>query len=219
MTLSPVARIAAFLVALIAVAGLAIQVTVSLEKTGAVPAALWSMLRFFTIIGNGVTALVLLGAALGLRWPSRPAVLGGVTLIMGLIGVVYATLLRNTEHLVGHAQIANYLMHYAMPAAIAPFWLLLVPKGGLTRIDPLNWALLPLAYFPYALVRAHLDGKYPYPFINVAQLGWAHVLTTAAIITMAFLLTGLAMVWLDRMLGRSRKAKAPVEAAAMASEA
>ncbi len=174
-----------------------------MAKTGSVPAALWSMLRFFTIIANSVTALVLLGAALGLRWPSRAAVLGGVTLIMALVGVIYSTLLRNTEHLTGQAQTANYLMHYAVPALVALFWLVFAPKGGLRRIDPLNWALLPLAYFPYALVRAQLDGFYAYPFINVAQLGWSRVLTNAAVIAVAFVLTGLALVWLDRKMARS----------------
>lgn len=128
--------------------------------------------------------------------------LGGVTLIMALIGIVYATVLRQTEHLTGNAQIGNYLLHYAMPALIALFWLICVPKGGLRRIDPLNWALLPLAYFPYAVVRAHLDGKYAYPFINVAELGWPRVLTNAAIIAAAFVLAGLAMVWLDRAMRR-----------------
>ena len=202
MTLPPATRIAAFVVALIAIAGLSIQLPVSMAKTGSVPAALWSMLRFFTIIGNSVTALALLGAALGLRGPGRPAVLGGVTLIMALVGIIYATLLRNTEHLTGQAQLANYLLHYAMPAAIALFWLIFAPKGGLRRIDPLNWALLPLAYFPYALVRAQLDGKYAYPFINAAQLGWPRVLINAAIIAVAFVLAGLALVWLDRMMAR-----------------
>lgn len=202
MTLPPATRIAALLVASVAIAGLSIQLPVSMAKTGSVPAALWSMLRFFTIIGNTVTALVLLGAALGLRWPSRPAVLGGVTLIMALVGIIYSTLLRNTEHLTGQAQIANYFLHYAMPALVALFWLIFVPKGGLRRIDPLNWTLLPLAYLPYALVRAQLDGKYAYPFIDVAQLGWPRVLTNAAVIAVAFVLTGLALVWLDGKMAR-----------------
>jgi hypothetical protein len=202
MTLSPTTRIAALLVACVAIAGLAIQLPVSMARTGSMEGALWSMLRFFTIIGNSVTALVLLGAALGLRWPGRPALLGGVTLIMALIGVIYSTLLRDTEHLTGQAQLANYILHYAMPALVALFWLIFAPKGGLRRIDPLNWALLPLAYFPYALVRAQLDGKYAYPFINAAQLGWPRVLTNAAIIAVAFVLAGLALVWLDGKLGR-----------------
>jgi hypothetical protein len=59
---------------------------------------------------------------------------------------------------------------------------------------------LPLAYFPYALARGALDGRYPYPFIDVGTLGWARVLGNAAAIAAAFLIAGYALVWLDRRL-------------------
>jgi hypothetical protein len=201
--LSPAARIGAGLVALVGLAALILQFTISLEKSGTAPAALWSMLRFFTIIGNTLTALVMLGAALGLRRLSTPAMLGGVTLFMALIGVVYAAVLRQTQHLTGDAQIANILLHYAMPPLVALFWLLLAPKGSLTRLDPPRWALLPLAYFPYAIARGRLDGRYPYPFLDVAKLGWVDVLTNAAVIAAGFLLAGLLLVLLDRLLRRA----------------
>ena len=201
--LSTAARIAAGLVALVGIAALVLQFTVPLEKeAGLAPAALWSMLRFFTIIGNTLTALVMLGAALGLRRTSTPAMLGGVTLFMGLIGVVYATVLRQTQHLTGDAQIANILLHYTVPPLVALFWLMFAPKGGLTRMDPLRWALLPLVYFPYAVARGRLDGRYPYPFMDVAKLGWVDVLTNAAVIASGFLLAGLLLVLIDQLMRR-----------------
>lgn len=209
MRLPVTTRLAAFLVASVGLAGLALQFTVSLEKSGSAQAALWAMLRFFTIIGNSLTALVLLSAALGLGWSSRPAVLGGAALIMGLIGVVYATMLSGIEHLTGNAQTANLLLHYAVPALTALLWLLLVPKGGLTRIDPLAWALVPLAYFPYAILRGRLDDKYPYPFMDVGKLGWGQVLFNAAVIALGFLIVGLLMVWLD---GKLKRGPAPAAA-------
>jgi hypothetical protein len=200
MSLSSIARCAAGLVALVGIAGLAFQFTVSLEKSGTAPDALWAMLRFFTIIGNALTALVLLSAALGLRRIATPSRLGGVTLVMGLIGVIYTTLLRNIEHLTGNALIANYLLHYAVPLLIALFWLVFVPRGGLTRLDPLRWAILPLLYLPYAIARADADGKYAYPFINVAQLGWGQVAFNVAVIALGFVIVGLLLVWFDRKM-------------------
>ena len=200
MPLSPIARGAAGLLALVGISGLAIQFTVSLAKSGTAPAALWEMLRFFTIIGNTLTALVLLSAALGLRRIATPSRLGGVTLVMALIGVIYATLLRNIEHLTGNAQIANYLLHYAVPLLIALFWLVFVPRGSLTRLDPLRWAILPLLYLPYAIARADADGKYAYPFINVAQLGWGQVAFNVVVIALGFLIVGLLLVWFDRKM-------------------
>jgi len=204
MILRPPARIAALLVALVGLWGLALHVMVSLEKTGSVPATLWALLRFFTIIGNALTALVLLGIALGIPRAGRPGMLGGITLIMALIGVVYAVMLRQTEHLSGAAQMANILSHYSVPPLVALYWLVFAPKGRLTRIDPLLWTILPLAYFPYALARAQIDGRYPYPFIDAAKLGWPQVLYNATVIALGFLIAGLALVWLDRRLAGFR---------------
>jgi hypothetical protein len=205
--LPPSARFAALLIALAGLGGLALQFSVSLEKNGTPLAALWAMSRFFTVIGNLVAALVLLAAALGLRAATRPHRLAGAALLTGLIGVVYAALLRRTEHLTGHAEIASILLHYAVPALVALFWLTLAPKGGLRRGDPFRWALLPLAYLPYALARAQADGRYPYPFLDAARLGWTQVMLNATLIAAAFVLAGLLLVWLDRRLAGSAPAR------------
>lgn len=202
MTFLPVrTRSAAGLVALVGLAGLAIRFTASLDITGSAGAALWSMLRFFTIIGNALAVVVMAGIALGARPLFRPRIVGCVTLVMLLIGIVYALLLRDLVELGSGAHVANVILHYVMPPLTLGFWLLLAPKGGLSWVDPVRWAMLPLAYLPYALARAAEDGRYAYPFIDVDRLGWAQVLTNAASIAMGFLLAGWALVWLDRRLG------------------
>lgn len=199
------ARLLAAVVAMVAIAGLAIQFSASLGRTGSAGAALWSMLRFFTIIGNALTAATLLGAALGVSACGRPRVLGGLTLIMGLIGVVYATMLRDVMPLTGPALLASRIMHDLVPPLVALFWIGCVPRGCLHWTDPLRWALLPLAYLPYAFARAALDGRYPYPFLDAGQLGWAQVAVNAAGIAAGFLLAGLALTALDRLLARRRR--------------
>lgn len=202
-TLSTPTRAAAALVALVGLAGLGIRFGASLDLTGAPGAALWAMLRFFTIIANALTVLVMAGVALGNGPAARPRVLGCVTLIMLLVGVVYALLLRDIVELGSGAYTANILLHYVMPPLTLAFWLLFAPKGGLSWGDPVRWALLPLAYLPYALARAAEDGRYAYPFIDVDRLGWAQVLVNALGIAAGFLLAGFALVWLDRRMGRS----------------
>ena len=44
--------------------------------------------------------------------------------------------------------------------------------------------------------------SYPYPFVDVAAIGWAAVARNALLIAAAFLLAGSALVWCDRLLGR-----------------
>lgn len=195
------ARTSALIVGLIAFAALSIRFAVSLEQTGSPQAAVWTMLRFFTIIGNLLTCVILFGVALGVRAASHPRRLAGIMLLMGLIGIVYAILLRSTENLSGPAETSNLLLHYIAPPAVALYWLIFAPKGRLAYSDTLRWALLPLVYLAYALGRAELDGRYPYPFLDVARHGWLQVGLTSAMMAAGFMVAGVVIVWIDRRLG------------------
>jgi len=201
-SLSATTRAAAGLVALVGLAGLVIRFGASFDLTGSTGAALWSMLRFFTIIANALTVAVMAAIALGAGAAFRPRIVGCVTLVMLLVGVVYVLLLRGIVELGSGAYAANIILHYVMPPLTLAFWLLCAPKGGISWGDPVRWALLPLAYLPYALARAAEDGRYAYPFIDVDRLGWAQVLVNALGIATGFLLAGVALVWLDRRMGR-----------------
>ena len=65
---------------------------------------------------------------------------------------------------------------------------------------------IPIAYLVYALVRGAIDGKYPYPFIDVGNLGWLQTALNAGGIALGFIIAGLALVWIDgwRPLGSRR---------------
>lgn len=194
-------RIAAILIALVVWAGLAVQFRASLAMAGSVPQTLWVMLRFFTIIANLLTAFAFTAIAIGRdRWLT-PARLGGITLAMMLVGIVYALLLQGLLELSGGAALADLLLHKVTPILVPLFWLVFAPHRTLTSRDAIGWAALPLAYFVYALVRGRFEGVYAYPFLNVAKLGWPQVLATAVVMALCFLLAGQAMVWLDRRLG------------------
>jgi len=208
MRCSPGARLFAALVALVTSAGLALQFDVSLARTGSAFAAIWVLVRYFTIITNGIVAIVFAGVALDRSRFALPSLLGGVTLAILLVGVVYNLLLRNLVELSGGAQLADLLLHQATPVLAALFWLVCVPKGALRVHDPFLWALYPLAYFAYAMTRGRVDGVYAYPFIDVGHLGLARTTGNAALIALGFIGAGMAMVWSDARLAR-RKSRVP----------
>ena len=198
------ARLVAALIALVACAGLAIQFQATLASGYSVGATLWILVRFFTIITNIGVAVTMSLLAMGKR-PS-PFWLGGITLAILLVGVVYMTLLRGLLQLSGGALLADTLLHKATPVLVAFWWLAFAEKGRLELRDPLLWAIYPLTYLPYALTRGAAEGIYAYPFISVADLGWGGVLTTCALIALAFVIAGLGLVALDRKLGVARAA-------------
>ena len=190
------------LIALVAWIGLGVQFSSSTIAQGSIGAAAWHLLLFFTILTNLGLAATFTGVALGQPSFGSPALLGGVTLSIVLVGVVYSLLLAGTVVLTGGDRFANVVMHYAMPILTPLFWLIYVPKGGLRTRDPLIWAAYPLIYLTYALIRGGIEGQYPYPFLDVGKFGWAATASNAAGIAVGFLITGYIMVWLDRRLAR-----------------
>lgn len=203
--LPALARIAAAAIALVAWTGLGIQLQASAANhDGSLGAALWAMLRFFTVIANLLLAILFSGIALGrARW-MRPRPLGGMTLTILLVGAVYLALLRGRAEVNDGVALVGVLLHEVTPPLTALFWLAFARKGRLGRADPLRWTALPLAYFGYVLVRGAVEGVYPYPFIDVGAIGWRRTLANSAGIAAGFVVAGYALAGVDRVLGRRR---------------
>lgn len=192
-------RLAAAPVAVAAWAGLALDFVASDHRLGGAGAALWSMLRFFTVTTNLAVAVAFSGLAAGLPCRAVPRAMAALSLSVMLVGVVYKLMLEGTAlHGPG---LSNLLLHRVTPVLVPLFWVAFVPKGRLRATDPLLWLLYPLAYLAYAIVRGAFDGRYPYPFLDVAAIGPARVAINAAVIGAGFLVTGFFCIWVDRMMG------------------
>ena len=196
-----VPRALALVVALSAIFGLAVQFTATFAQTGSTGASLWILLRYFTIIANLLVALVFAGVALRRPRFGSPGVLGGITLIILLVAIVYQVLLRGTLQQNGTEKLADLFLHSVTPLLVLVSWALYGPKGGLRYRDPLAWAAIPILYLGYALARGARDAIYPYPFIDVGRIGWAQTGINAALIAIGFLVVGVVLVWFDRRLG------------------
>ena len=114
-------------------------------------------------------------------------------------------LLRGLVELSGGAAVADLLLHKVVPVLAPLYWLFMAPKGGLRWRDPWLWMLYPLLYFGYAVARGLGGDRYPYPFMDVSEIGWLRTAINAAVIAAAFAIAGYALVWLDRR----RLVKAP----------
>lgn len=200
-------RIAAAVVAIVCWAGLAVQFSATYANQHDVAASLWVLARFFTILTNFALAVTMTWVAVGRR--VSPLVLGGLTLAVLLVGVIYATLLQNLYQLRGPAAVADVLLHKVSPVAMALWWLFFAPRAKLRSSAPLWWSIYPLAYLGYALARGQFDGRYPYPFLDVGKLGWLQTALNTGGIAFAFILAGFALVWIDRWrpLGSGRPSR------------
>ncbi len=194
--MSDFARVAAIIVALCAWGGLGLQYWDVRLITETWLGALWVLLMYFTITTNLLVALTF--TSIGLGRDTHPRVLGGVMVAMVLVGAAYHLLLRDLP--LGNsptAWLSNFMVHTVSPVLVVIFWIAFVPKGHLQWSDAAAWAAYPLGYLGYALVRGHFTGRYPYPFINVAEIGMAASLRNAAGIALCFILFSLALIGVD----------------------
>ncbi|HEU5482656.1 MAG TPA: Pr6Pr family membrane protein [Sphingomicrobium sp.] len=194
-------RLAAALVALICWTGLGVRFALTYGENGDVLETLWILARFFTILSNLALAIVMTFDAFGRRLSDF--LLGGLTLTMLLVGIVYLVLLQSLYQFSGASLFADVIMHRASPIAIALYWVIFAPHCRLRWSAPFWWSLFPLVYFGYALVRGSIENIYPYPFMDVGEIGIAQTAINAAVIAAVYIVVGLALVWLDRrVLGR-----------------
>ncbi len=196
-------RLSAALIACAAWIGIAIHFVVLFRENQSVFSTLWTLLAYFTVTTNLLVAVVFSGITTGVASFARPWLVAGTSLSILLVGVVYSLLLHGLQELTGGSVIANVLLHWLTPALVPLFWLAFVRKGTLSRRDPPLWAIYPLCYLLYALVRGASSGRYAYPFIDVPQIGWSQTGANVVLIACGYLIAGWLLFLLDQQLGRS----------------
>jgi hypothetical protein len=80
------------------------------------------------------------------------------------------------------------------------YWLFFVPKQKLTNNRGFTWLLFPLGYLAYTLVRGALANLYPYPFMDVTQLGYQQVLINSFFMVIAFVVFGAIFLLINNWL-------------------
>lgn len=190
-------RLAATALAALAWTALLLQLALTLRSSLAngngAAHGLWAYLAYFTVLTNLLVATLAGRAArdaeggLDLRWR------GCAVTAIAVVGMGYHALLRNLVQLEGLDQLADVLLHYAVPLAAVAWWIAFPPRGRIAASAPLAWLAWPALYSVYALVRGAMSGFYPYPFIDVPALGMARVLLNIAGLALVFLLVAYTL--------------------------
>jgi hypothetical protein len=174
-------------------------------QTGESPLAVVVFLTsFFTIWTNAAVGLTL---TVPLVWPEtrlghlfrRHDVLTAVAASITFVMVTYHLLLSSQVDPEGIALLTDVLAHYLVPVSFVGYWWVVSPKETLRWRDPLVWLSYPLAYQVHVFVRGALTGFYPYPFVDVASLGFVPVLRNTLGTGAAFVVISLAFVAVGRV--------------------
>lgn len=177
------------------------QFYIAAQKTQAANllAILPQFLSYFTILTNLLTAtffacLVLPKSNMLARWANKTGTLSAVTGYILVVGLVYQIALRGLWSPSGFARVVDELLHTVIPALTVIFWYVVKEKGNLRFKQITTWMIYPLAYVIYTLIRGINTAKYPYPFVDVAALGYPTVLLNTALIILLFIFLFFVLV-------------------------
>lgn len=173
----------------------------------ALGSAIWGLMRFFTILTNLLVAAVFGWIAMRGRGHISPLLLGAATLAIVLVGVVFNLVLGQMPQPTWWDRIGDSLHHHITPLAVPLWWLAFAQRGQLRWRAAWLWALYPLTYSVYILLRASQEptgtrGRIPYFFMDWEKLGWSTAIINMAVIAAAFVIAGYGVVALDRWLAR-----------------
>jgi hypothetical protein len=161
---------------------------------------------YFTIQSNLLAA----GTALALiARPERDGRAWRVLRIAAIVGMTvtfmtYMVVLRPIVHLAGPARLADIGFHYMAPVLTVAGWYLFGPWPRIDISSLLRHLLWPSTYLAYILGLGALTGWYPYPFIDVAKIGYPRALLNALAVTTLLLVVGATYRALDSRRGGTR---------------
>ncbi|MBG0827515.1 Pr6Pr family membrane protein [Planomonospora sp. ID67723] len=178
---------------------------------------------YFTVQSN----IMLVAYYLWLLWRGVPSALlkGAVTLFISITGLVFHFVLMHGASPLGMLpdgrgddvlDMGNLLLHYVTPIMAVADWLVFDRALRPSWTVPLAWLAYPGLYLVFALARGTLldpgtERRYPYPFLDVDELGYDGVALQAVVLTTFFAVLGYGLVALHRLASRTARPRVPRE--------
>ncbi|WP_025141403.1 Pr6Pr family membrane protein [Pedobacter jeongneungensis] len=183
---------------------LALQFSVSLNlSAGNYLETTKIFLSYFTVTTNIIVAFCFSCLSF-LKWNetenlfAKSSTLTAITVYIVVVGLIYNIMLRGIVSPVGWARAADELLHVVNPLIFLLFWIFFVKKSTLQYKQALSWLIYPLLYVIFIVIRGYLINKYPYPFIDVVQLGYPKAILNAIIVIFIFWLLSLFFIFIGK---------------------
>ena len=191
-------------------AGLLIEFVFSMQISLAagrdIPGILGSFFSFYTILTNIVLVLIYLSEVLPTQRLAifrHPVTRGSMVACITLVSLYVFFVLRHLYAPTGLLELSDRLLHYVAPLLYILWWVIGQPHGQL-RWGNLPVMLLPtLIYFVVVMMRGAWLHRYPYPFMNIDELGIGAVLLGALFMAAGLAALSALVIALDHFLTRN----------------
>ncbi len=186
-------KISAIIIASIAWFAVITQYFLMLEnKVTPIPEMTIRFFSFFTILTNLLVAIYFTASIFKLKnndsiITTSPGRLTSITVYISIVGLVYQGLLRQVWQPTGLQKLVDELLHSAIPLLVIIYWYFFEKKGTVHYNQIPRWMLYPLAYLIFILIRGTFSKFYPYPFVDVENLGFSKVMLNSVMLIAVFI--------------------------------
>lgn len=172
------------------------------NATGPVGTRLVRLFSFFTIQSNVFVLATSLALALNIHRDGRVWRVVRLDALLGIIitGIVYDAVLAPLVDPQGWALAATIGFHYIAPWATVLGWLIFGPRPRITWSTTAFAFIWPVLWLVYTFVHGAVTGWYPYPFLDVATIGFADSVRNSLVVLAMGVVIAVVLTLLDRYL-------------------
>jgi len=187
---------------------LILQLYVAIQnRIAGVPETIVRFFSYYTVLTNILiavcfTVVYFKGIAGKGQFFARPATLTATAVYICIVSLTYNLILRFLWAPTGLSRVADELLHLIIPIIYLIFWFGFVPKQNIQWTGILPWAIYPLVYLGYTLLRGPMAEWYPYPFLDVIKLGYSKVLINSAGVCILFVVFAVLFIGIAKMMSK-----------------
>ena len=122
-----------------------------------------------------------------------------------VVFLIYNIILRGLLHLSGIGIVLDEFLHLVIPLLFLFYWFRYTNRNRLTFKVMWWWLIFPMIYITYVLLRSPWSGFYPYPFLNIAELGLHKVLLNCVMVTGVILITSIIFLFVGNKLAKEEE--------------
>lgn len=165
-----------------------------------IPEAVIRFFSFYTILTNTLVSIYFTYIAFVKNQEPKSGILTAITTYIFMVGIIYQLVLRHVWQPLVRQLIVDKLLHSITPILVILFWYMYERTKSVSYSHLLKWGIYPLIYLIFILIRGSFSNFYPYPFVDVRNLGLASVHTYSVVLLLMFLMISALFLFIGKTI-------------------
>ncbi len=171
-----------------------------------VPETLLRFFGFFTILTNIIVAITFtanIKKSPGFSFLRSFNTISAILVYILVVGIVYNVILRAIWAPTGMQKLVDELLHLAIPLLFLFYWITFTIKERVSWSNLGRWLVYPFIYLLFILISGSFTSFYPYPFVDVNNLGISVVLVNSGYMLLFFLALSSVFIFISKQKAKN----------------